>query len=85
MTAPNDSAFATSAISIDQHTIYAPGLTKREYFAALALNGLCSSMNWKHSIVLPEGMASDSLEFADALIEELNKPPPPPKRLKVKK
>lgn len=59
------SALSRSALSQSN------GLTKREYFAAMALQGL-----------LPTGISSsieedvkNAVKLADLLIEELNKPP----------
>ncbi len=46
------------------------GLTKREYFAAMAMQGLISNSLSGRG---PNGCAQDSVRFADALIEELNK------------
>lgn len=46
------------------------GLTKREWFAGLALQGLFSGMNF--SIATPE-IAKMSVEAADALLAELEK------------
>ena len=48
----------------------ADGLTKREYFAALALQGMLSYYG-RQSI--SEIIAEESVNFADALIVELNK------------
>ena len=54
------------------------GLTKREYFAAFAMEGLISMGT--SNIVEPDGKnlcesaAKRSLQYADALIAELNKP-----------
>ena len=51
------------------------GLSKREYFAALAMQGLISNApegnlhNYAHGAPL-------AVAWADALIEELNKPQP---------
>ena len=45
------------------------GLSKREYFAALALQGLCASGKF----FTKEPYAKVAVEYADALIEELNK------------
>jgi hypothetical protein len=43
------------------------GLTKREYFAAMALQGLLgNNNNYVYSVI-------SAVEFADDLIEELNK------------
>ena len=47
------------------------GLTKREYFAAMALQGFTANT---HSIKwLPEEIAKDAVTHADALIAELAK------------
>jgi hypothetical protein len=45
------------------------GLTKREYFAAMALQGLLANSN----IQLDGASANTAILFADALIEELSK------------
>lgn len=50
------------------------GLTKREYFAALAMQGICAKVF--NSIDFQgdsSNIARVALECADALIEELNK------------
>lgn len=47
------------------------GLTKREYFAGLALQGLCSNLSGNQ---FTEEIASDAVEFADALLKALEKP-----------
>lgn len=44
------------------------GLTKREYFAALAMQGLLSTGKYEHFPTTAE----DSISYADALIKELN-------------
>jgi hypothetical protein len=48
------------------------GLTKREYFAAMAMQGMCANSSlakyWTH-----ENIAEWSVQQADALIEALNK------------
>lgn len=48
------------------------GLTKREYFAAIAMQGHLSSMP-SGVIDKPEYVAIKSVAYADALIAELNK------------
>jgi hypothetical protein len=48
------------------------GLTKREYFAALAMEGYLSSYTGSE-ISKPENMAIRAVAYADALINELNK------------
>lgn len=45
------------------------GLTKREYFAALAMQALCNRYNGSHL----DNAASLAVASADVLIEELNK------------
>lgn len=62
MTESDDSV---SVIIDNLHTQF--GLTKREYFAALALQGLLSNP----TTFFPEN-AKRAVEFADSLIEELN-------------
>lgn len=52
-------------------TAYERGLTKRELFAAMAMQGFCVKAN---SLTNPEIMASDSLRMADALIKALEAP-----------
>jgi hypothetical protein len=49
------------------------GLTKREYFAALAIQGLCA--NPHHMVICANAkeMAKFAVQQADALIEALNK------------
>jgi len=46
------------------------GLTKREYFAAIAMQGMVSQNMGLNS---ERHIAHHSVEFADALIERLNK------------
>ena len=52
------------------------GLTKREHFAGLAMQGFCAS-NLYEAHDRPEGWLQDtiesSIEFADALLKELEK------------
>lgn len=45
------------------------GLTKREYFAAMAMQGKASSLERECA----SSVAQYAVEFADALIKELNK------------
>ena len=56
MTNPNDAAFSY-------------GLTKREYFAAMALQGLLAQPSYLDFHL----KAEKAVRLADALIEELNK------------
>lgn len=56
-------------IPIDSSPVCYPGLTKREYFAAQALNGLCS-----HPLLCSDVtyIAGKAIRCADALISRLN-------------
>ena len=49
-----------------------PGLTKREYFAALAMQGLMAADADKVNRWSPRMMAQVAVDNADALIDELN-------------
>lgn len=56
------------------------GLTKREYFSAIAMQGLTSNPDWAKTMVDKNDwddyinrLASGAVEIADKLIEELNK------------
>lgn len=50
-----------------------PGLTKREYFASMAMQGICSNMDNPVLQSSPMNVAAESVQFADALIKQLNK------------
>lgn len=84
MTDPNDPIFGTTEYrraTSDPHSDLAPfqvgGLTKREYFAAMALGGLLGNPNIdKQKDGTPhtyQTIAVTALQSADALIIELNK------------
>lgn len=49
------------------------GLTKREYFASIAMQGLCSDRHCSDTQGSPEMIAGMAVACADALILELNK------------
>ena len=53
--------------------IYTKGLTKREYFAAMAMQGLLANMGNNY---LYEIQAKDSVKIADTLIKALNESQP---------
>lgn len=80
MTNPYDPAFP---VELDQRDVRNPhGLTKREYFSALAMQGLLSNdgLLMFHAKEFPdkklkEIIAEQSVIAADALITELNKEP----------
>ena len=71
MTNPNDSTFAHWTPSGQQS-----GLTKREYFAVLAHQGLLASMGQSFRVtpnLSIECLADTAVEQADLLIAALNK------------
>ena len=86
-TNPNDNAFSNPGIYdpetrgrgtsngfiIDQ----SPGLTKREYFAGLAMQGILANdtmLNADRSVIIKRtDVAIIAIASADALIDELNK------------
>ena len=49
------------------------GLTKREYFAAMAMQGLCQGYFDKQNDIRPAEIAEASVFIADALLNELEK------------
>ncbi len=50
---------------------YEVGLTKREYFAAMAIQGLL--LKWDFSTFAPDEFAVDALSVADSLLAALEK------------
>lgn len=64
-------AFSKAAFYTDEYGIDAPqeGLTKREYFAAMAMQGLLTKFGNDYELQI----AKDAIYWADALIDELNK------------
>ena len=59
---------------------YNVGLTKREYFAGLAMQGLAENSAWARSMRTPDDwdehiyrIASGAVEIADKLLKELEK------------
>lgn len=86
MTNPNDPAFGHTAVEMvesalqscgDPREIHYRGLTKREYFAVVAMQGILSnSYIWENAALLKltnEVTTSWAIKFADSLIAELNK------------
>jgi len=75
----SNSAFGF-ATQLDGESYYNHGLTKREYFAAMAMQGMLSN-----SIVLKERhinlfdlerISENAILFADRILHELEKPQP---------
>lgn len=81
MTNPNDPAFPRSRPEgminpNDPDALYwercAKGLSKREFFAAMALNGLLTNTKWARECKATQ-CAIEAVEAADALLAELSK------------
>lgn len=53
----------------DAIAIASAGLTKREHFAAMAMQGFCANGRYEDGV----NVANDALLVADALLEELEK------------
>ena len=82
MTNANESAMPLSEFAYNMQ--YSSGLTKREYFAAMAMQGLCATFSGspnaerqaeKVGKTLSETMAIYAVDVADALINALNEKP----------
>lgn len=76
MTNPNDLAYPIVHQSPEREfeTQFHNGLTKREYFAAMAMQGILSnSPDWEDSDRCLKWVSESSAKYADALIEALNK------------
>ena len=68
-----DSPAFSKAAFANEYGIDAPqeGLTKREYFSAMAMQGIITNKDGLDIKI--ERIAESSVDMADALIEELNK------------
>lgn len=70
MTNPNDPAYPVGHAEGMASLANRPGLTKREYFAALAMQGLLAYYGGE---IPDERIGPRSLVYADLLIAELSK------------
>lgn len=70
MTKKQETAFPATEYPMGKASDCSPGLTKREYFAALALQGLLAN---PENLKLGRRVSRIAVEYADNLIEELNK------------
>jgi hypothetical protein len=68
-TEPSDLVFNIDQVDQVGHVLVAKGLTKREYFAACALQGFCAS----NYTVEDRDIARYCVDLADELINGLNK------------
>lgn len=72
----NEQSFAFPRPSYGLNEPAAYGMTKREYFAALAMQGILSNSNFDHSPLTDESVANavaDAFLIADEMIEESEK------------
>lgn len=70
MTNGNDAAFVNRTLDVDAcHEMLSPSLSKREYFAALAMQGLLASGTWVGG---DAEITTGALILADQLITALN-------------
>lgn len=67
------SAFPSWDKTEDGKPIFHPGVTKREYFAAMAMQGILSKESLYSIGTGPSSVAEDSARCADALLKELDK------------
>lgn len=77
VTKPNQNATATAVFNNHEYKVFG-GLTKRETFAAMAMQGLCDEFQTSesHDIDVCERVALRAVRMADALIDQLNKTNP---------
>jgi hypothetical protein len=81
LTHPKQDAFpAREYLDEDDHPGYSPGLSKREYFAAKAMEGLVNNPRFMENAMVQQVetantvIARTSVAMADALISALNAP-----------
>lgn len=72
MSDPNEMAFPVMDVSAVPNGQVQLGLTKREYFAGLVMQGICSESSCRRALSA-SALARFSVEYADALISELSK------------
>lgn len=76
MTNRNENAYAYGFCTADGSSIMdQPGLSKREYFAAMALQGILAAHNIYETGVNNEVNARTAVNAADWLIKALNEKP----------
>jgi hypothetical protein len=79
MTKPNDPVVPAAVLAMIQPKdgpatgVYEPCLTKREYFAAMAMQGLCTIADFSFEKNTNEDVGRRAVAIADAIIAELNK------------
>ncbi len=48
------------------------GITKREYFVAMAMTGMLSNPGHRSTAISPAILAGDAIRYADELLNQLN-------------
>jgi hypothetical protein len=81
MTDPNDTAFVIPDCGHTDHH-HCSGLTKREYFAAMAMQGILANLHTyekgkysREGVQVTPSATLLAVDLSDALISELNKEP----------
>lgn len=77
MSKADEPAFPTKAVTRTEEGVEIEdciGLTKREYFAGLAMQGIIQTNPEKNRYNSFKQLAEDSIQMADALLAELEKP-----------
>jgi hypothetical protein len=69
----NEPAFPLLSSAYSDENGFWSGLTKREYFAAAALNGVLAGNNQPNIRFSEDSVAAVAVEYADALIAQLEK------------
>lgn len=64
----NEPAFATTCNDVEY-----PGLTKREYFAAMAMQGIISGRQSSLNSYIDDYIGKTSVKLADELLKQLSK------------
>ncbi len=72
----SEPVFACVGYGEGGNSFHQPGLTKREYFAAMAMQGLLASYAGCETKPAYDAIGALSTKYADALIEHLNKQTP---------
>ena len=68
----NGSDMAYPIVCEEVRGVWQQGLTKREYIATMAMQGLCAmSISGTHK--QPQNLAKEAVQYANCLIDELNK------------
>lgn len=69
----NEFVYATAAADSEHGVYVQKGLTKREYFAGLAMQGLLSNPEWLKIHLHSPTTQRQAVIYADALLKELEK------------